>query len=63
MFRSAESSRRSGLLERRKGDTMGVVLLEDWEGIVEVVVFPDTFAKTQRLLDADAPIIVTGKAR
>jgi DNA polymerase-3 subunit alpha len=45
----------------KKGDPMGVVLLEDWEGIVEVVVFPDTFAKTQRLLDADAPIIVRGK--
>jgi DNA polymerase III subunit alpha len=45
----------------KKGDAMGVVLLEDWEGIVEVVVFPDTFAKTQRLLDADAPIIVRGK--
>ena len=45
----------------KKGDPMGVVQLEDWEGIVEVVVFPDTFAKTQRLLDADAPIIVRGK--
>jgi DNA polymerase-3 subunit alpha len=45
----------------KKGDPMGVVLLEDWEGIVEVVVFPDTFARTQRLLDADAPIIVRGK--
>ena len=45
----------------KKGDAMGVVLLEDWEGIVEVVVFPDTFARTQRLLDADAPIIVRGK--
>ena len=45
----------------KKGDAMGVVLLEDWEGIVEVVVFPDTFAKTQRLLEADAPIIVRGK--
>jgi len=45
----------------KKGDPMGVVLLEDWEGIVEVVVFPDTFARTQRLLDADAPLIVRGK--
>jgi DNA polymerase-3 subunit alpha len=45
----------------KKGDPMGVVLLEDWEGIVEVVVFPDTFSKTQRLLEADAPIIVRGK--
>jgi DNA polymerase-3 subunit alpha len=40
---------------------MGVVLLEDWEGIVEVVVFPDTYSKAQRLLDTDAPIIVRGK--
>jgi DNA polymerase-3 subunit alpha len=45
----------------KKGDPMGVILLEDWEGIVEVVVFPDAFAKTQRLLDVDAPIIVRGK--
>jgi DNA polymerase-3 subunit alpha len=45
----------------KKGDPMGVIMLEDWEGIVEVVVFPDTFAKTQRLLEADAPLIVKGK--
>jgi DNA polymerase-3 subunit alpha len=40
---------------------MAIVQLEDWEGIVEVVVFPDTYAKTQRLLEADAPLIVKGK--
>jgi DNA polymerase III subunit alpha len=45
----------------KKGEAMGVVLLEDWEGIVEVVVFPDTFSRVQRLLDADAPILVRGK--
>ena len=45
----------------KKGDAMGIVLLEDWEGVVEVVVFPETFARTQRLLDTDAPVIVRGK--
>ena len=45
----------------KKGDPMGVIMLEDWEGVVEVVVFPDTYAKTQRLLEADAPLIVKGK--
>jgi DNA polymerase III subunit alpha len=45
----------------KKGDAMGVIMLEDWEGVVEVVVFPDTYAKTQRLLEADAPLIVRGK--
>jgi DNA polymerase-3 subunit alpha len=45
----------------RKGEAMGVVLLEDWEGIVEVVVFPDTFSRVQRLLEVDAPILIRGK--
>jgi DNA polymerase-3 subunit alpha len=45
----------------RKGDAMGIVQLEDWEGIVEVVIFPETFSRTQKLLDTDAPVIVRGK--
>jgi DNA polymerase-3 subunit alpha len=45
----------------KKGDPMGIIQFEDWEGIVEVVVFPDTYAKTQRLLETDAPLIVKGK--
>jgi len=40
---------------------MAIVQLEDWEGIVEVLLFPDTYAKAQRLLEADAAIIVKGK--
>jgi DNA polymerase III subunit alpha len=48
-------------MRTKKGDLMGVVLLEDWEGIVEVLIFPETFAKVQRLLDTDAPIFVRGK--
>jgi DNA polymerase-3 subunit alpha len=45
----------------KKGDPMGIIQLEDWEGIVEVVVFPEAYAKTQRLLETDAPLIVKGK--
>src|SRR5882724_10117285 len=48
-------------MRTKKGDLMGVVLLEDWEGIVEVLIFPETFAKVQRLLDTDAPVFVRGK--
>jgi DNA polymerase III, alpha subunit len=40
---------------------MAIVQLEDWEGIVEVLMFPDTYAKVHRLLEADAAIIVKGK--
>jgi DNA polymerase-3 subunit alpha len=49
------------LMRTKKGDPMGIILLEDWEGIVEVLVFPETFAKTQRLLETDAPVFVRGK--
>jgi DNA polymerase-3 subunit alpha len=45
----------------KKGDAMAIVQLEDWEGIVEVLMFPDTYAKVHRLLEADAAIIVKGK--
>ncbi len=48
-------------MRTKKGDLMAVVLLEDWEGIVEVLIFPETFAKVQRLLDTDAPVFVRGK--
>ncbi len=48
-------------MRTKKGDPMGVVQLEDWDGIVEVLVFPDTYAKASRLLEADAPLFVKGK--
>src|SRR5581483_7081884 len=48
------------VMRTKKGDLMGVVLLEDWEGTVEVLVFPDTYLKFQRLLEVDAPILVKG---
>jgi DNA polymerase-3 subunit alpha len=36
-------------------------MIEDWDGMVEVLVFPDTYAKVSRLLENDAPIFVRGK--
>jgi DNA polymerase-3 subunit alpha len=48
-------------MRTKKGELMAVVLLEDWEGIVEVLIFPDTYAKVQKFLDTDAPIFVRGK--
>jgi DNA polymerase-3 subunit alpha len=45
----------------KKGNRMGFVILEDLEGVVEVLVFPDTFEKTHEVLVPDAPVIVVGK--
>jgi DNA polymerase III subunit alpha len=52
-----------GALKRRRtrrGDMMAVFNLEDLEGIVEVVVFPDAYNRHRSLLVDDAAILLTG---
>ena len=53
----------SGLrpLKTRKGDRMCVFMLDDIAGSLEVVVFPETFAKHGSLVEADAMLLVRGK--
>ena len=53
----------SGLrpLKTRKGDRMAVFMLDDVDGNVEVVVFPETFGKHGILIEADAMLLVRGK--
>jgi DNA polymerase-3 subunit alpha len=53
----------SGLraLKTRKGDRMAVFMLDDVDGSVEVVVFPETFTKHAALIDTDAMLLVRGK--
>jgi DNA polymerase-3 subunit alpha len=48
-------------LRTRKGDAMAVLRLEDQEGAVEVVVFPDAYKKFYGILSHDAPILIKGK--
>ena len=52
----------AGLKENitKKGDRMGFVTLEDLTGSVEVVVFPETYAKAVEYLKSDVPLMVTG---
>ncbi|HET7620239.1 MAG TPA: DNA polymerase III subunit alpha [Vicinamibacterales bacterium] len=53
----------SGLrpLKTKKGDRMAVFMLDDVGGALEVVVFPETFAKHGSLVVADAMVLVRGK--
>jgi DNA polymerase-3 subunit alpha len=48
-------------LKTRKGDRMAVIVLEDPHGSVEVVVFPEAYAKCASVLDAGAMVVVKGK--
>lgn len=44
----------------KKGDTMGILTLEDLTGSVEVVIFPDLFLLAKSLLGQDHLVRVTG---
>ena len=44
----------------KKGDRMGFVTLEDMKGVVEVVVFPEAYAKSHAWLKSDRPLLVVG---
>jgi DNA polymerase-3 subunit alpha len=52
----------SALKRRRtkKGDAMAVFNLADLEGTVEVIVFPEAYARQRSLLEEDSPLLVTG---
>jgi DNA polymerase-3 subunit alpha len=47
----------------KKGDRMGFTTLEDKEGIIEVVMFADTFPHALPLLEGDDPAVVFGSVR
>lgn len=44
----------------KKGDRMAFALLEDQKGSVEVMVFPDVYAKCSAFLKGEEPLLVTG---
>ena len=46
---------------RRTGEKMAIVTLEDLNGVVEVLVFPITFAKSGGLIKPDAIVFVKGR--
>jgi len=52
----------SGLKEltTKKGDRMAFITLEDLNGFVEGVVFPDTYAEARELLQGEDPLLITG---
>jgi DNA polymerase-3 subunit alpha len=48
-------------VKTRKGDRMAVFMLEDQQGSVEVVVYPEPFREHASLIENDRMLLVTGK--
>jgi DNA polymerase-3 subunit alpha len=44
----------------KKGDPMAVIVMEDVAGTVEVVIFPELYAKCATILNNDTPVIIEG---
>jgi DNA polymerase-3 subunit alpha len=45
----------------KRGEKMAIITLEDLEGIVEVLVFPETYREIRAELDTQAPILLMGR--
>ena len=45
----------------KRGDTMGILRLEDLEGIVEVLVFPEAYRASLDALSSEEPIFLIGR--
>lgn len=48
------------LKRTRKGENMAVIQVEDLSGSIEVILFPDLFARCSGLLKNDDPLLITG---
>jgi DNA polymerase-3 subunit alpha len=48
-------------LKTKKGDPMAVLTLEDHQGAVEVVVFPEAYGRFRHLIDIGALLLVRGR--
>jgi DNA polymerase-3 subunit alpha len=44
----------------RKGDKMGIVTLEDLQGTIEVIMWPEIYAAVNEILAQDEPILIRG---
>ncbi len=50
-------------LRTKRGDLMAFVQLEDLQGTMEIIVFPDAYADFEALLVVDTPVFVQGQAQ
>ncbi len=45
----------------KRGEKMGIVVLEDLQGSIEIILWPEIFSTVETLLSDDAPIWICGK--
>src|SRR5579872_4106309 len=48
-------------MRSRKGDRWGVLTLQDMTGILEVLAFPESFARLENVFKSNAPLVLKGR--
>jgi len=48
-------------MRSRKGDRWAILTLQDMTGVLEVLAFPEAFARLEPILKSDAPVLVRGR--
>jgi DNA polymerase III subunit alpha len=48
-------------MRSRKGDRWGILTLQDMTGVLEVLAFPESFARLEALFKSNAPLILKGR--
>ncbi len=48
-------------MRSRKGDRWGILTLQDMTGVLEVLAFPESFAKLEAVFKSNAPLVLKGR--
>jgi DNA polymerase-3 subunit alpha len=48
-------------MRSRKGDRWGILTLQDMTGVLEVLAFPESFARLELLFKSNAPLVLKGR--
>ena len=48
-------------MRSRKGDRWGILTLQDMTGVLEVLAFPESFARLEPLFKSNAPLVLKGR--
>ena len=48
-------------MRSRKGDRWGILTLQDMTGVLEVLAFPESFARLETVFKSNAPLVLKGR--
>ena len=50
-------------MRSRKGERWGILTLQDMTGVLEILAFPESFARLEGVFKSNAPLVLKGASR